>query len=197
MSRVADAAKRQRFEAAYAAMRERMPLATRMQILEELHRISGVPVSTIRYYLKPKEDLRRRYSQEDVARLRYAHREILEAEAVRRGVTFSALQAAITRNATGQRTLAMLEEQGFLDFEHRGDRHAVGANKRRLDAARKVLKTFGLDARGPNLLVQEARGRCIRLRLGEQVGLLHNPRRFLRDCAGDLMGRWEPLEVAK
>jgi hypothetical protein len=153
--------------------------------------------NTIFYHLRENKDVDGREHYTDLERLTFARMgsEELQEEALRRGVTFTALQrvAYRTRKKMGDRQTQTIQRRvnlrGYLDFGMESELIAFGLSHVELELARKRLSVFRLTLEAPNKIVAPD-GRYVALRLDFQIALIKDPVGVVRANAEKIKKAW-------
>jgi hypothetical protein len=195
--------KYEKYQTAFALMQERNPGLTRTGVIQKMHEISGKPVATIRYYIKPEYDLRIKYTPEDMRALLQMSKPELQAEADRRKIGLASLQTIIAnhlnftkkgnrgRLIVAARTKIHLDN--FMDFDDGIHLGAINLSRRVVAFTRKMLwEKWKLKIEG-RYLIQSSLKRRIALDLSEQVIILTDTEEYVKQNAAALGQRWETM----
>lgn len=160
--------------------------------IEELCETFGLSRNTIFYHLRTDQDGRMRYTDEQRRKLASLSSEELRVVAARTGRSLLALQRVASREKKRRReearTRIILDD--YLSFAEPSHLRLFGFDQSHLVLAERLLSTYGLALKAPNVLTHVPSGRWQELNLAEQESLLLDSGAFLRNEAPTLKERW-------
>ena len=181
------------------------PLLPVLELHQKLAAEFEVSLRSVWYYLRTddKVDTRIRYTPAERERLCGLTRKQLQEYAAQTGQNFGTLYTMVWRYKMKSPTVkkqlddyaATCQLRGRMDFARRTDLKAFGLPGDAFKEARKVIRSVqSLELLPPNYIIHAPSWKFYMLSLSEQIFLLTNPRRFLREKAAHISHNWKSYD---